>query len=123
MLGLEFSSGKLEYYERVDIRTAAEIAAGSKPKEALALDGWTYYGDRMASFTRVYEALGADQRFDRIVRVPEDTPVSPGMYVIINGQQFRIQLTSAVIVKSSIRAMELTLVKLEERYDLVTVET
>ena len=123
MLGLEFSSGKLEYYTLEDVRTAAEIAAGSIPKMALVLEGWTYYGDRNMSFTRIYEALGADQRFDRIVRVPEDSPIYSGMYVIINGQQFRVTMASMVVVKSSYRAVELTLVKLEDRYDLATVQT
>ena len=122
MLGLEFSSGKLEIYELVDVRTAAERAAGSKPKQKLAYEGWTYFGDRTASFTRIYEALGADERFDRLVRIPFDVAIHAGQYVAIGGEQYRVNIVNAVVVKSNYRAQELTLVRLEDRYDLDTVQ-
>ena len=122
MLGLEFSSGKLEIYELVDVRTAGEKAAGSKPKQKLAYVGWTYFGDRTASFSRIYEALGADERFDRLVRIPFDVEIHVGQYVAIGGEQYRVNIVNAVVVKSNYRAQELTLVRLEDRYDLDTVQ-
>lgn len=123
MLGLEFSSGKLEIYELVDVRTAAEAAAGSKPKQKLAYVGWTYFGDRTASLSRIYEALGADERFDRLVRIPVDVNISVGQYVVIGAEQYRVNIVNAVVVKSNYRAQELTLVRLEDRYDLDTIHT
>lgn len=120
MLGLEYASGKLNICELIDARTAAEKAAGSKPKEKLGVIGWTYYGDRNISYSRVYQALGADRRIDRIIRVPVDVLVEPGNYVIIGGTQYRVDIATAVIVKSNYRATELTLIKVEDRYDLVT---
>lgn len=122
MLGLEFSSGKLEIYELEDVRTAAEIAAGSKPKQKLAYVGWTYFGDRTASLTRIYEALGADERFDRLVRIPVDVNIHVGQYVAIGNVQYRVNILNLVVVKSNYRAQELTLVRLEDRYDLDTVQ-
>ena len=120
MLGLEFASGRLNIYDLTDDRTEEEKAAGGKPRQRLLFRSWTYYGDRTASYTRVYEARGADARFDRVVRIPAGVNIMAGDYVILeDGNQYRVDICSAVMVATNFRAIELTLVKLENRYDLI----
>lgn len=94
---------------------------GGMPVEVLASSGTAFYGDRTVSFNRVYTARGADCQIDRLVRVPWDTAVVPDMYVIFeDGSQYRVDIVSDVIVKRSTRALELTLIKLEELLNVST---
>ena len=117
MLGLEFATGALNLYE---LGTTQQYAGGL-PTEVLRYMGWTYYGDRTVGHTRLYEARGADCRIDKLVRIPDRVTVQVGWYVILeDGEQYRIDALSPVIVASNVRATELTLVKVEERYDVGT---
>lgn len=79
-----------------------------------------FYGDRMISYSRMYEARGADSQLDRLIRVPEGVPVAPDDYVLIGNDQYRVDAVTDVIVKRSTRARELSLVKLEDYYDVAT---
>ena len=118
MLGLEFATGALNLYELGTTQTIQ----GGMPKEQLVYGGWTYYGERTVSYSRLYEARGADCKVDKVVRIPDRVPVQVGMYVILeDGEQYRIDAVSPVIVASNVRATELTLVKVEDRYDIAAV--
>lgn len=77
-----------------------------------------YYGDRTISYTRIYEARGADSQIDRLIRIPEDVPVFSDYYVLIGDEQFRVDAVSDVIVARSTRAKELSLIKLEDLYNV-----
>lgn len=79
-----------------------------------------FFGDRTVSYTRLYEARGADSQIDRLIRIPAEVSVFPDMYVLIGDDQFRVDAASDVIVARSTRAKELTLVKLEDYYDITT---
>lgn len=81
-----------------------------------------FYGDRMISYSRMYEARGADSQIDRLIRVPEGVAVAPDDYVLIGTDQYRVDAASDVIVKRSTRARELSLVKLEDYYDVAITE-
>lgn len=117
MLGLEFATGALNLY----VLGTTQTIQGGMPKEVLTYEGWTYYGERMVSYSRLYEARGADCRVDKVVRIPDRVPVQVGWYVILeDGEQYRIDALSPVIVASSVRATELTLIKVEDRYDIAT---
>lgn len=79
-----------------------------------------FFGDRTVSYTRLYEARGADSQIDRLIRIPAEVSVFPDMYVLIGDDQFMVDAVSDVIVARSTRAKELTLVKLEDYYDIIT---
>ena len=120
MIGLEFASGKLNIYNL----TTALVHTGGMPTETLSYVSWCYYGDRTISYTRLYEARGADAPCDRVIRVPYDVEVSVGQYVIPeDGEQYRIDTVAPVIVATNYRAKELTLARLEDRYDVSTGQT
>lgn len=117
MLGIEFATGALTLYE---LGTTQPIHGGM-PKEVLISIGWTYYGERTVSHTRLYEAFGADRKIDKVVRIPDRVMAKVGWYVILeDGNQYRIDAVSPVIVATNIRATELTLIRVEDRYDIDT---
>lgn len=117
MLALEFASGKLNLYNLV----TTQLTTGGMPKQTLSYVGWTYYGDKTISFSRRYEARGADAPCDRVVRVPIDVNVEVGMYVILeDSQQYRIDALSPIIVATNYRATELTLARVEALYDVAS---
>lgn len=115
MLALEFSTGKLNLY---NLRTTQKHSGGM-PKEILSFTAWTYYGEKTVSYTRLYEARGADSPCDKVIRIPEDVAAKVDQYVILeDGEQYRVDAVSPVIVASNVRAKELTLARLEDRYDV-----
>lgn len=79
-----------------------------------------FYGDRSISYTRMYEARGADSQLDKLIRIPEDVAVTPDDYVLIGTDQYRVDAVSDVIVRRSTRAKELSLIKLEDYLDVAT---
>ena len=88
---------------------------GAMPTEILSVYGRAYYGERSVSYSRFYEARGANSQVDMVVRVPFDTNVEPDSYVILeNGRQLRVDVVTPVIVRRDIRAQELTLVNIDE---------
>lgn len=104
------------------IYTKTETSVGGlMPREVLTQKvGGVYFGERTISYSRLYEARGVDSQIDRLVRIPEDVSVDPDDYLIINGAQYRVDAVNDVIVKRSTRARELSLVKLEDYFDVVT---
>ena len=115
MIGLEFATGKIKLYSL----QITKDHTGGKPTEKLLYLGWSYYGEKTVSYTRLYEARGADSRCDKVVRVPSDFAAETGFYVILeDGEQYRIDNVSTVIVATNVRALELTLIRIDARYDL-----
>lgn len=109
-----FDSGLIKVCEKVT--TAVN---GGMPTETLVQTGVAYYGARTISASRYYAAKGANCQIDKLVRVPFDTEVSPDMYVVFDdSEQFRVDGVSDVIVKRDVRAIELTLVRLESNYNV-----
>lgn len=90
-------------------------AAGYKPDEKLVEIESAYYEQRKAGITRIYAALGADRRFDLLVRCFNTEVPREGLYVVIDGEQFQIDICQKIIGQD---AVDLTLVKLESYYDV-----
>lgn len=122
-----FDSGLLRICE------LSQVAVnGGMPVETLTETGKAFYGNRNISAARMYQAFGADRQIDKLVRVPFDTEVEPENYVVFeNGEQFRIDSVTEVFPYSTTgsmqsaynsRAIELTLVKLGENYNVVFAE-
>lgn len=99
-------------------KTEASIG-GLMPQELLVpkLNN-VYFGTRSISYSRMYEARGADSQIDKLIRVPEDVAVAPDDYIIIGTDQFRVDAVNDVIVRRSTRARELSLIKLEDLYNV-----
>ena len=113
-----FDSGLLRICE------LSQVAVnGGKPVETLTETGKAFYENRNISASRMYQAFGADRQIDKLVRVPFDTEVEPENYVVFeNGEQFRVDAVNDVIVRRDLRAVELTLVKLGDNYNVVFAE-
>lgn len=90
---------------------------GMMPEEKLVEIDTAYYQMRQAGVTRIYQALGADRRFDLLVRCFNTAVPHEGLYVVIDDEQYRIDICQRIIGKD---AVDLTLVKVEEYYDVVS---
>ena len=90
-------------------------AAGHAPDEKLVEIESAYYEQRRAGITRIYQAMGADRRFDLIVRCFNTSVPREGLYVVIDEEQFRIDICQKIIGQD---AVDLTLIKLERYYDV-----
>lgn len=88
------------------------------PVLKLASSGTAYYARRTVGVTRLYAAAGANRSFDLLVRAFNTLEVPDGsQYVILeNGKQYRIDAVQEMV---DIDAIDLTLVRLEENYDVV----
>lgn len=91
--------------------------SGKMPTEKLVEIDTAYYQMRQAGVTRIYQALGADRRFDLLVRCFNTTVPREGLYVVIDDEQYRIDICQRIIGKD---AVDLTLVKVEEYYDVIS---
>lgn len=96
---------------------------GGMPTKSLVEKGRAFYGNRTISVSRMYQAMGADRQIDKLVRVPFDTDVLPDDYIVFEDDtQFRVDAVTDVIVRRDLRAVELTLIKLGENYDVEFAE-
>ena len=88
---------------------------GFMPEEKLVAKTTAFFSYRTVGVTRMYAALGANRQIDLLVRC-WNTEIEPEWeYVVIGEKQYRIDTSQWVD-----DAVDLTLVKLEEFYDLVT---
>ena len=96
-------------------------AAGSMPTPRLVLkiSHDVYYADRVIGYGRQYAAMGADQIISKLVRC-WDIPVEIGDYAVIDGIQYRIDMVQRLKDEDGLKVVDLTLSKLEERYDCIT---
>ena len=77
-----------------------------------------FYADRVIGYNRQYAAMGADQRISKLVRI-WDMSIEVGEYVIIDGTQYRIDQVQLLKDEDGLKVCDLTLAKLEERYDCI----
>lgn len=96
-------------------------AAGSMPTQKLVpkYPHDIYYADRVVGYGRQYAAMGADQIISKLVRC-WDIPVEIGEYAVIDGVQYRIDNVQPLKDEDGLKVVDLTLAKLEERYDCIT---
>lgn len=90
---------------------------GRKPSDKLVEIDTAYYQMRQAGVTRIYQALGADRKFDLLVRCFNTTVPTEGLYVVIDSEQYRIDICQRIIGKD---AVDLTLVRVEDYYDVIS---
>lgn len=80
-----------------------------------------WFEARTIGINRQYLAYGVNQRVDMVVRIPYDSSIEIGMYVILgNNDQFRIDNATMVHNEDGIKQTELTLYRLEKLYDIST---
>ena len=95
--------------------------AGRMPVMALAQRSRHWYGERTVGYGRYYAAMGANQRIDLLVRLHQDRGIQSGMYAVLgNGEQYRIESVAQGGEDTELKWTDLTLVRLEDRYDVVT---
>ena len=100
--------GILELYELTETQTA-----GFMPKEELALKGKAFFSYRTIGVNRMYAALGANRQIDLLVRCWNTSLPLDAKFVIIDGAQYRIDVAQPME-----DAVDLTLVRLEDFYDV-----
>ena len=106
--------GILTFYELRNISLP-----GRMPVEKLVSVSIAYYGRRTVGMNRLYAAAGANRDIDVLVRC-YNTPTVPGdaKFVILeDGKQYRIDAAQEIV---DLDAVDLTLVRLEEFYDVAT---
>ena len=92
-------------------------APGRKPTEKLVKIEEAYYMERTVGYNRIYAALGANHRFDMLIRVFNVDFVEDGMYVILeDGEQYQIDIAQKIIEQD---AVDLTLKRVEDYYEVV----
>ena len=81
-----------------------------------------YYADRVVGYNRQYAAMGADQYISKLVRIFEmpGMPVEMGDYALIGNDQYRVDVVQFLRDEDGLKVRDLTLSKLEERYDCIT---
>lgn len=78
-----------------------------------------FYTDRVVGYNRQYAAMGADQYISKLVRI-WDMPVEMGDYALIGNDQYRVDVVQFLRDEDGLKVCDLTLSKLEERYDCIT---
>ncbi len=91
---------------------------GFMPVEKLVEKGTAYYSYSTAGITRIYAAMGANREFDMVIRCHNMTELPEGVKYAIpeDGKQYRIDPAQPIYDAD---AIDLTLVRLEDFYDVV----
>ena len=110
------NSGLLTIYSLENIQEK-----GRMPVDKLVEVGKAFYSELVIGYGRRYAALGASQQIDALVRCHNTEIPENGKYVILeDGLQYRIDFKQKIIEKD---AIDLTLVRLEENYDVYAGDT
>lgn len=91
--------------------------AGFMPVQKLVAEGKAYYSYVTAGVTRIYAALGANRQFDLVIRCHNMVELPDGVKYAIpeDGKQYRIDPAQPIYDED---AIDLTLVRLEEYFDV-----
>ena len=110
------ADGTLRIYT---LRNVAE--AGEMPVSQLVakFPHEIYYENRVVGYNRQYAAMGVDQLISKLVRI-WDYPIEIGDYVVIDNVQYRVDNAQPLRDEDGLKVRDLTLSKLEERYDCIT---
>ena len=101
------------------LQNTASPGAMPVPELILKYPHDIFYADRVVGYNRQYAAMGADQYISKLVRI-WDMPVEAGEYAVIDGVQYRIDMVQRLKDETGLKVCDLTLAKLEERYDCTT---
>lgn len=107
----------------VNLYTLTNTAAnGAMPSLKLVAAGSAYYSYRTAGVMRRYEAKGNNADFDYVIRVWNMTALPSGCEYAIpeDGEQYRIDPAEPIYDED---AIDLTLTRLEEYYNVADADT
>lgn len=93
---------------------------GLQPVEKLKKITEAYYSERTIGYSRMYQAMGADQKIERLVRCwdTDIDDIEDGKYAMLDdGRQYEITAKQPIIEQG---AVDLTLARVEDYYDAVT---
>lgn len=92
---------------------------GSMPSEKLVYKQQFYCSNVMTGVTRRYAALGANRNYNKVLMCWNAQPIDQSVQYAIeeDGTQYRIDIAEPDYDRDS---LELTLVKLEDFYDVAT---
>lgn len=95
-------------------------AAGDAPDMRLTTIARFWFKERTIGYGRQYAAKGVNEQVDMLLRIHYTQVIMIGMYAVLgNGDQFRItNVTPITDDESGLRATEITLMRLEEFYEL-----
>ena len=94
---------------------------GLMPVESLVEITTAYYARKTAGYQRIYAALGADHRFDKIVRAYNIPVPDSGQYVVLDdGSQYQIDIAQEIVGQGCV---DLTLIKVEDYYNVADPTT
>ena len=110
------ADGVLKAYTLQNVASAGEMPV-SKLIAKYPQD--IFYADRVVGFSRQYAAMGVDQVISKLVRI-WDMPIEIGDYVVIDDVQYRVDNAQPLRDEDGLKVRDLTLSKLEERYDCIT---
>lgn len=110
------ADGTLKLYT---LQNMASPGAMPVPKLVLKYPKDIFYADRVVGYNRQYAAMGADQFISKLVRIWE-MPVNVGEFAVIGNNQYRIDIVQYLRDEDGLKVCDLTLSKLEERYDCIT---
>ena len=92
-------------------------AMGDMPVEKLEALGTAFYAEKTVGYNRIYAAKGANQEIDMVVRCYNtDVPYSAKYVILEDKNQYQITVKQKIVDED---ATDLTLVRLEEYYDVV----
>lgn len=91
--------------------------AGFMPTEQLVSEGTAFFSYMTIGVNRMYAALGANRDIEKLVRCWNTELPEEGKYVIIDNVQYRIDTSQAIVDED---AVDLTLVRLEDFYDVAS---
>lgn len=90
---------------------------GLMPTESLVEITTAYYARKTAGYQRIYSALGANHRFDKIVRIFNTEIPENAQYVVLDdGKQYQIDFAQEIVGQD---CADLTLIKVEDYFDVI----
>jgi len=106
-------AGILKLYNLVCTTTS-----GDAPVEKLEKIAESFYAEKTVGYNRIYAARGANEQIDTVVRCYNtDVPYSAKYAVLEDGNQYQITVKQKIVDED---ATDLTLVRLEDYYDVAS---
>lgn len=92
---------------------------GAMPVQRLQPQKTCFYGERTVGYNRQYDAMGANERIDMLVRIWQDRTARAGMFAVLDsGEQYRISFAQQLADEDGLRVTDLTLERLDDLYDV-----
>lgn len=100
--------------------------AGRMPVQKLNAVACGYYEDRLVGYNRYFAAAGVNEQVDLMTRVWRMPCARAGMYAVLscgeNDGQYRIVQVQHLLNDDGLKITDLTLQRLDEKYELAEYE-